>query len=94
MPPRLEIDARTVRLILISFVLLAGLSVHRLWLADVPLDTDVLIVQGRTMGTTFELRVAGDGLSESLRIKMRLSHSAVVFALEASLFEPVGLGVR
>lgn len=70
MAPRLEIDARTVRLILIAFVLLAGLSVHRLWLVDVPLDADVLIVQGHTMGTTYELRVAGEGLSESLRPKI------------------------
>ena len=70
MAPRLEIDARTLRLMLIAFVLLTGLSVHRLWLADVPLDADVLIVQGHTMGTTYELRVAGDGLSESLRMKI------------------------
>ncbi len=70
MAPRLEIDTRTVRLILIAFVLLAGLSIHRLWLAGVPLDADVLIVQGHTMGTTYELRVAGDGLSESLRTKI------------------------
>jgi thiamine biosynthesis lipoprotein len=72
MAPRLEIDARTVRLILIAFVLLTGLSIHRLWLVDVPLDADVLIVQGHTMGTTYELRVAGEGLTESLRLEIEV----------------------
>ena len=61
-PPRLELDAHTLRMIAISFVLLAGLSVHRLWFADDPDAKDVLVLRGETMGTTYEIRVAGDGL--------------------------------
>jgi len=67
MSPQLELDRRTLRLMAIAFALLAALSIHRLYFAEVPNETDVLIVQGRTMGTTYEIRVAGDGLDESLR---------------------------
>ncbi len=67
MAPRLVIDKRTLRLIAISFALLLGLTVHRLWFADVINAPDVLIVQGETMGTTYEIRIAGDHLTESLR---------------------------
>jgi thiamine biosynthesis lipoprotein len=67
MSPQLELDRRTLRLMAIAFALLAGLSVHRLYFAEVPDATDVLIVQGQTMGTTFEIRIAGDRLDESLR---------------------------
>ncbi len=65
--PGLELDRRTLRLIAIAFVLLAALSIHRLFFAEAPNASDVLIVQGRTMGTTFKIRIAGDGLDESLR---------------------------
>ena len=65
--PGLELDRRTLRLIAIAFVLLATLSVHRLFFAEMPSASDVLIVQGRTMGTAYEIRVAGDALDESLR---------------------------
>ena len=67
MAPQLELDRRTLRLIAIAFALLAGLSIHRLYFAEVPDATDVLIVQGQTMGTTYEIRVAGDAFDDSLR---------------------------
>ena len=66
-PPRLVLDAHTLRMIAISFVLLAALSIHRLWFAETPSTTDVLVVNGDTMGTTWEIRIAGDGLNERLR---------------------------
>lgn len=66
MAPRLEIDRHTLRLIAIAFVLLAGLSVHRLILSDSGDDLEVLIVQGETMGTTYALRIAGPDLDERL----------------------------
>ena len=52
MAPRLKIDRHTLRMIAISFVLLAALTVHRLFLAEVPSQTDVLTFEGETMGTT------------------------------------------
>jgi len=67
MAPRLEIDARTLRMIALSFVLLAGLTIHRLWFAPEPNAPDVLILRGETMGTTYEVRVAGERLGERLR---------------------------
>ena len=70
-PPRLVLDAHTLRMIAISFVLLSALSIHRLWFADPPSTTDVLILEGETMGTTWEIRVAGDGLNERLRRDVR-----------------------
>jgi thiamine biosynthesis lipoprotein len=63
----LEIDRRTLRLILVAFVLLAALTIHRLYFADPPYSGDVLVLQGETMGTTWEIRVSGAGLGESLR---------------------------
>lgn len=67
MAPRLEIDSHTLRMIAIAFVLLAALSIHRLWLAEDPHAPDVLVINGETMGTTWEIRVAGEGLDERLR---------------------------
>lgn len=64
--PQLELDRRTLRLIAIAFVILAALSVHRLYFAETPDSPGILIVQGRTMGTTYEIRVAGDGLDDAL----------------------------
>ena len=61
MAPRLVIDRRTLRLILLAFVLLAGLTLHRLHFAETPGSDEVLVLQGRTMGTTWEIRVAGEG---------------------------------
>ena len=71
MAPRLEIDQRTIRMIAISFVLLAGLSIHRLYFAENPNAPDVLILRGETMGTTYEIRVAGKGLDERLRRRIQ-----------------------
>ena len=61
-PPRLVLDAHTLRMIAIAFVLLGALSVHRLWFADDPAAPDVIVVTGETMGTTYQIRVAGEGL--------------------------------
>lgn len=63
----LELDRRTLRLIAIAFVLLALLSVHRLYFADEAETREVLVLQGRTMGTRYEIRIAGDGLDAALR---------------------------
>ena len=65
--PGLELDRRTLRLIAIAFLLLAALSVHRLFFAAPPGDSDVLIISGQTMGTTFEIRIAGEALDDTLR---------------------------
>jgi thiamine biosynthesis lipoprotein len=67
MAPRLVLDARTLRLIFVAFVLLVGLTVHRLFLAEIPLGSDVLVLDGETMGTTYQVRVAGDGLTDGLQ---------------------------
>lgn len=65
--PQLELDRRTLRLIAIAFAILVVLSVHRLFFSEAPNSPEVLIVAGRTMGTTYEIRVAGIGLDEALR---------------------------
>ncbi|MEM9173649.1 MAG: FAD:protein FMN transferase [Myxococcota bacterium] len=65
-PPRLVIDAHTLRMIAIAFALLTALSVHRLYFADDPDAPEVLVVTGETMGTTYQIRVAGDGLGDRL----------------------------
>jgi FAD:protein FMN transferase len=67
MAPRLVLDSRTIRLIFIAFVILTALTVHRLWFAEAPPESGVLVIDGDTMGTTYQIRVAGRGLSESLR---------------------------
>ncbi len=67
MPPQLELDRRTLRLIAIAFALLAALSVHRLFFAAAPTTPDILVVAGRTMGTSYEIRIAGNELDETLR---------------------------
>lgn len=63
-PPRLVLDAHTLRMIAIAFVLLAALSAHRLWFADDPDARSVLVIDGETMGTTYQIRVAGEGLGD------------------------------
>ncbi|HPG27314.1 MAG TPA: FAD:protein FMN transferase [Myxococcota bacterium] len=70
MAPRLELDRRTLRLMAIAFVLLAGLTIHRLWLAPTPDALEVLEVSGETMGTTYHLRIAGSGLDDRLRARV------------------------
>ncbi len=71
MAPRLEIDRHTLRMIAIAFVLLSGLTIHRLFLADVPSQTDLLTFEGETMGTTYQIRLAGPGLGEALRVQAK-----------------------
>jgi thiamine biosynthesis lipoprotein len=68
--PQLVLDKRTIRLILIAFVLLAALTLHRLWFAEVPLESDLLVIDGETMGTTYQIRIAGDELTEGLRAEV------------------------
>lgn len=65
-PPRLVLDAHTLRMIAIAFAILAALSVHRLWFADDPEARTVIVVEGETMGTTYQIRVAGEGLGSRL----------------------------
>lgn len=65
--PALALDRRTLRLIAVAFILLTALSVHRLFLADPPSPPDLLILSGQTMGTTYEIRIAGPGLDKDLR---------------------------
>jgi thiamine biosynthesis lipoprotein len=65
--PGLELDRRTLRLIAIAFVLLAALSVHRLFFTGLSSEPDVLIVRGQTMGTRYEIRIAGEALDAALR---------------------------
>ncbi len=67
MSPQLELDRRTLRLIAIAFVLLAALSVHRLYFAWPATTVDGLVLQGRTMGTSYEIRIAGTDLDQALR---------------------------
>ncbi|MEZ4333286.1 MAG: FAD:protein FMN transferase [Myxococcota bacterium] len=71
-PPRLELDRRTLRAMAIAFVLLAALTVHRLFFAAPPGPSpDVLVLDGDTMGTTWEVRIAGPDLDEALREQAR-----------------------
>jgi thiamine biosynthesis lipoprotein len=70
MAPRLVLDTRTLRLILIAFLLLAGLTAHRLFFADLPHGRDVLVIDGETMGTTYQIRIAGGGLTDRLRMRV------------------------
>jgi thiamine biosynthesis lipoprotein len=65
--PALELDRRTLRLIAVAFILLTALSVHRLFLADPLGPNDILILSGQTMGTTYEIRIAGPGPDKTLR---------------------------
>lgn len=54
-------------MIAIAFVLLSALTIHRLFLAEVPNQSDSLTLDGQTMGTTYQIRLAGSGLNEALR---------------------------
>lgn len=71
-PPRLALDRKTLRAMAIVFVLLLGLTVHRLFFAAAPgPPLDQIVISGETMGTTFEVRIAGEGLDERLREQAR-----------------------
>lgn len=63
----LELDRRTLRLIGIAFAILAALSIHRLFIAGAPDANGVLVIQGQTMGTRYEVRIAGTDLDLALR---------------------------
>lgn len=67
MAPRLILDRKTLRLIAIAFLLLTALTIHRLYFAPAPEQMDVLVIDGETMGTTYQIRIAGDGLGDALR---------------------------
>ena len=68
MPPGLELDRRTLRTMAIAFVLLATFTIHRLYFAaPTGPALDLLVLSGDTMGTTWEVRIAGEDLDESLR---------------------------
>ena len=49
MPPQLTLDKRTTRLIFIAFVLLTGLTAHRLFFAELPHGSRVLVIDGETI---------------------------------------------
>ncbi len=75
MAPRLVLDRRTIRMIALSFLLLAGLTIHRLFFATVPNAESVLELRGETMGTTWSIRVAGEGLGLDLRHRIEVETS-------------------
>lgn len=60
-------NPRTLWLILTVLAVLAGLAIHRLTLSNASPLENVLTIRGETMGTTWEIRVAGPGLGEGLR---------------------------
>ena len=71
MAARLELDRRTLGAMAIAFVVLAALTVHRLFLSGpAPPDPAVLVLSGETMGSTYEVRIAGDGLDSALRARV------------------------
>ena len=56
----------------IAFVLLAAFSVHRLFFAAPPGPAvDQLVLSGDAMGTTWEVRIAGEDLDEGLRAQAK-----------------------
>lgn len=68
MAPRLQLDRRTVGAMAVAFLLLVGLSVHRLFLAAPPeAATTELVLTGEAMGTTWTVRIAGPGLDDRVR---------------------------
>ena len=68
MAARLVLDRRTLITIAIVFVLLVVLTVHRLFLAVPPRpENPVIVIAGETMGSTYEVRIAGAGLDDALR---------------------------
>ena len=72
MPPRFELDRRKLRTMAIAFVLLAAFSVHRLFFAAPPGPAvDQLVLSGDAMGTTWEVRIAGEDLDEGLRAQAK-----------------------
>lgn len=69
-PPGLELDRKTLRAMAIAFVLLSAFTIHRLFFATPPGPAvDELVLSGDTMGTTWEVRIAGPDLDEKLRAR-------------------------
>lgn len=69
-PPGLELDRKTLRAMAIAFVLLAAFTIHRFYFATPPGPAvDELVLSGETMGTTWEVRIAGQGLDDALRAR-------------------------
>jgi len=74
MPPRFELDRRTMRAMGISFALLVAFTIHRLFFAAAPAQPlDQIVLSGETMGTTWEVRIAGEDLDERLRTRAQES---------------------
>jgi thiamine biosynthesis lipoprotein len=70
--PGLELDRKTLRTMAIAFLLLAALSVHRLFFAAPPSAApDEIVLSGDTQGTTWEVRLAGNDLDDRLRERAR-----------------------
>lgn len=73
-PPRIALDRKTLRAMAIAFVLLAGVTIHRLFFAAPPgPDPGELVLNGETMGTTWEVRIAGQDLDERLHASAQAS---------------------
>ena len=81
MPPPGALDGRTRKLLIVGVVLLAGFSVYRLLYATPP--GPYIAFSGATMGTTWNVKVAGDDLGPgALR--------AIGAAIEEALDDVVG----
>ncbi len=81
MPPPGALNRRTQALLLVGVVLLAGFSVYRLYFAQPP--GPYTVYSGATMGTTWNVKVAGDDLGPNA---MR----AIGAAIEETLDDVVG----
>ena len=76
MPPPGALNRRTQALLLVGVALLAGLSIYRLYFAQPP--GPYAVFSGSTMGTTWNVKVAGDNLRPDA---MRAIGSAIEDAL-------------
>lgn len=77
MPPPGALNRRTQSLLLIGVVLLVGLSIYRLYFASPP--GPYVAFSGNTMGTTWNVKVAGDDLGPDA---MRLIGAGIDAALD------------
>lgn len=63
-------DVRTLRATGIAVALLAAFFIHRLFFATPSAPTpDLLVLAGQALGTTWEVRIAGEDLDEPLRTR-------------------------
>ena len=81
MPPPGALNRRTQALLLVGVILLGGFSVHRLYFAQPP--GPYVVFSGTTMGTRWNVKVAGDDLRPN---PMR----AIGAAIEEALDDVVG----